>query len=310
MVLSNLLMANKVHLPVLLNEVIENLELKAGAIAIDGTLGFGGHARAVCEAIGPKGTLLGLDADADALAEAKENLAPCVAKKILVKANFRDMAKVARNEGLEPVQAILLDLGVNSSQLDLPGRGFSFRRDEPLLMTLDENPSAKALTAADLVNTLGSEALANLIYGYGEETFSRQIAEAIVKGRQAQGGISTTGQLVQIIEGAVPFWYKKRKIHPATKTFQALRIATNDELGALEDGLAGAWEVLAPGGRLAVISFHSLEARIVKNFFVQKKQAGTGTLVNKHAIKPTRAETKANPRSRSAELRVIIKNQN
>ncbi|OHA58673.1 MAG: 16S rRNA (cytosine(1402)-N(4))-methyltransferase [Candidatus Vogelbacteria bacterium RIFOXYD1_FULL_44_32] len=298
----------KLHTPVLLNEVIANLNLTIGSTVVDGTLGFGGHATKICDEIGPTGTLVGIDADATALHQAEKNLANQPCRQLLVKGNFRQLKSLCRDLEIESANAILLDLGVNSSQLDLSGRGFSFRRDEPLLMTLDDSPDKKNLTAADLVNTLGSEALAGIIYGYGEESFSRQIADAIVKARSDGGPITTTGRLTQIIEGAVPVWYTKRKIHPATKTFQALRIAVNDELGALEDGLAGAWDLLSVSGRLAVISFHSLEARIVKKFFVSKKQAGIGTLINKHAIKPTRDEVKANPRSRSAELRVISKN--
>ncbi|MDQ5957747.1 MAG: Ribosomal small subunit methyltransferase [Patescibacteria group bacterium] len=296
------------HIPVLLHEVIAGLHLEEGQTVVDGTLGFAGHASAVCRAIGQDGVLVGIDADANALIEAKKVLAKYSTKLFLTKGNFRQIETICRDLGVDTVDAVLLDLGVNSTQLDLPGRGFSFRRDEPLLMTLDDTPDKKALTASDLVNTLGAKELADLIYGYSEERFSRQIAEAIVDMRGAEGPITTTFQLVRAIEGAVPFWYKKRKIHPATKTFQALRIATNDELGALEEGLAGAWAVLRSGGRLAVISFHSLEARIVKNFFAGKKQVGEGVLVNKHAIKPGREEEKGNSRSRSAELRVIIKN--
>ncbi len=295
------------HQPVLLHEVIDGLALKSGATVIDGTAGFGGHAAAICAAIGGDGTLLALDVDGGALAVAAESLRAYPARQIFAQANFRDIAAVARLKGLDSADAILLDLGVNSAQLDEEnGRGFSFRRDEPLLMTLSNAPGEGRLTAADLVNTLAEEDLAGIIYAYGEEQFSRRIARGIVAGRALEP-IETTGALVCLIEASVPTFYLKRKIHPATKTFQALRIAVNDELDALKEGLAGAWEVLTPGGRLAVISFHSLEARLVKNFCNERKKEGQGKIITKHALKPTLVEKKENPRSRSAELRIVEK---
>ena len=295
------------HIPVLLNEVIEGLALRAGDTAIDGTVGYGGHAAAICEAIGPAGTLLALDADGEALRAAEDYLRQFPGQKIFAPGNFRAIETIAQREGVTTAAGILFDLGLNSAQLDQPGRGFSFRRDEPLLMTLADVPVANSLTAADIVNTLSEEELAGIIYAYGEEQFSRRIAKAIVEARMS-APIKTTGELVSLIEASVPAFYRKRKIHPATKTFQALRIAVNDELDALTEGLAGAWNLLQPGGRLAVISFHSLEARLVKNFYNERKKEKTGRVITKHAQKPGVAENKANRRSRSAELRIIEKN--
>mgnify|MGYP001557959633 FL=1 len=298
-------MENRPHTPVLLHEVIENLDLKEGQVVVDGTVGFGGHAGEICEIIGDTGTLFALDADARALRSAEEHLQSYPATKIFIQGNFREIKELVAEKGLSQVDRVLFDLGVNSAQLDEVGRGFSFRRDEPLLMTLSDVPGDR-LTAKDLLNTLSAEELAGIIYAYGEEQFSRRIATAVVEARDIKP-IETTGELVKIIESAVPVFYTKRKIHPATKTFQALRIAVNDELEALKEGLVGAWDILSPSGRLAVISFHSLEARIVKNFNNSHKVDGTGRLIKKHAVKPTQGEKKINSRSRSAELRVIEK---
>lgn len=291
------------HIPVLLHEVIEGLNLKSGDVVVDGTLGEGGHAKAIAEIIGPTGHLIGLDADGRALARATKNLAECEVKFTPIIGNFRHIETLVT---VGKVQGILLDLGVNSGQLDDDDRGFSFRADTPLVMTLSDKPEESLITAYDVVNTWGEENLADVIYGYGEERFSRQIAEAIVEARQ-KGPIKTTFQLVDIIKGSVPKWYQKGRLHPATKTFQAIRIAVNDELEALKDGLAGSFKLLDQGGRLVVISFHSLEARIVKEFFKELYHQGVGKLVTKKAIKPTRDEQLNNPRSRSAQLRIIQK---
>jgi len=294
------------HIPVLLNEIIDHLHLEAGDIVVDGTLGEGGHSQKICEFIGQTGTLVGIDMDSTAIARAKKKLAECEAKQILIKGNFRQLDELISSAGIGKVSAVLLDLGVNSSQLDDDERGFTFRTDKPLIMTLDDSPDEEKTTAYDVVNSWEEKNLADIIYGFGEERLSRQIAKAICQARQ-KAPIKTTAQLVSIIENAVPAWYRKGKIHPATRTFQAIRIAVNDELGALADGLESAWRSLDKGGRLAVISFHSLEARIVKNFFKDKKDSGEGELVTKRVVKPTREETLSNPRSRSAQLRVITK---
>lgn len=294
------------HVPVLLQEVIEGLNLSPGNTVIDATLGEAGHSVQLAEVIGPTGILVGLDADSRALTRAAETLRDVPSKLVLLEGNFRDLEDLCCEAGIRMVDGILFDLGVNSGQLDDDDRGFSFKKEAPLLMTLRADHENSLVTAYDVVNTWGEENLADIIYGYGEERFSRRIAAAIVVAR-TRGPIKTTTDLVTIIEGSVPAWYRKGRLHPATRTFQAIRIAVNDELGALTVGLEGAWRLLGSGGRLAVISFHSLEARLVKEFFKQKHSEGVGTLVTKKPIKPSREEEVINPRSRSAQLRVIQK---
>jgi 16S rRNA (cytosine1402-N4)-methyltransferase len=204
------------------------------------------------------------------------------------------------------VDRILLDLGLSSFQLDDGGRGFTFRKDEPLLMTMKKNPDENDLTAMDIVNTWEEKTIADIIYGFGEEKYSRKIAKAIVESRE-QKKIKTTFDLVEIIEKSVGHLYKKSKIHPATKTFQALRIATNAELTNLEMFIKKSFERLSRGGRIAIITFHSLEDRIVKRSFVELKQKGYAELITKKPIVPTVEETKSNPRARSSKLRIIEK---
>ncbi|MEK7104808.1 MAG: 16S rRNA (cytosine(1402)-N(4))-methyltransferase RsmH, partial [Patescibacteria group bacterium] len=211
------------------------------------------------------------------------------------------------------ISAIIFDLGLSSDQLENSGRGFSFMKDEPLLMTMKENPLPEDLTAIDIVNTWGEKSLADIIYGYGEEKFSRRIARGIVEAR-VKNKIETTWDLIKVIENNVPIAYRKghakgraRRLHCATKTFQALRIAVNDELGALQTGLEKGFKVLNRGGRMAVISFHSLEDRIVKRFYKEKQKKGEVILINKKPIIPKKEEIKNNPRSRSAKLRILEK---
>ena len=292
------------HVSVLLQESIEGLALKPGATVFEGTVGLGGHSRAICERIGRSGLFIGTDADAESLAIAEERLKDLPCKKILVCDNFRNIDAVLKNAGIEKVDAILLDIGLSNRQLEVVPRGFSFMRDEPLLMTF--RSSGDGLTAREIVNEWAEESIADIIYGYGEERYARRIARGIVEARELKP-IETSGQLAEIVKQSVP---KGRfsKINPATKTFQALRIAVNDELGALREGIAKGFEHLAPGGRMAVISFHSLEDRIVKEFFRQQAQAGIATLTTKKPITPSDAEIKENPKSRSSKLRIIIKN--
>ena len=294
------------HEPVLLHEVLSGLDLHEGQIVLDGTLGDGGHSRAIGEAIGPTGTLIGLDADPAAIERAGKNLADLPCRKIFHCGNFRDIEAHLETLGFPTIDRALLDLGLSSPQLADPTRGFSFQSDGPLLMTLS-GEAAEEASAASLVNRLTVGELGDILAQYGEEGYARRIAEAIVAARR-QGPILTTGALVRVIEEAVPKGYRFGRKHFATKTFQALRIATNDELGALVQGLTGIWAHLAPQGRLAVISFHSLEARIVKEHFRNWSKTGEGTLLHKHAVKPTREEEIRNPRSRSATLRIISKN--
>ena len=311
------------HIPVLLDEVLTGLQLRPDGTYLDGTVGAGGHSAAIMERLGDEGRLLGLDVDPVALGIAGERLRPYIERGQvrLVQSNFERLDEVAEREGFADVDGVLLDLGVSSMQLDSAERGFSFRAEGPLDMRLDpRNP----ITAADLVNTLPEEELANLIYKYGEETASRRISRRIVEARSREQ-ISTTSQLEGIVYGALGGKVAGRSrnpIHPATKTFQALRIAVNRELEVLEKGLDAAVRVLKPGGRLAVISFHSLEDRIVK-LFVRQEQKGCICppeypvcvcgrkprlkVVNSKPIEATQEEARRNPRSRSARLRLAEK---
>jgi len=294
------------HIPVLLQPTIEQLDLKMGDVVVDATLGLAGHAKVMATRLGSTGTLIGFDADASLLAKAKENLAGVECRTVFINTNFRNIKSALDKEGIEKVDKVLFDLGLNSEQFDESGRGFTFQKDEPLLMTLANEIDEETLTAREIVNTWDEENIADIIYGYGEERLSRRIAKAIVEARKIKP-IETTFELVEVIRQAVPVFYTKKRIHFATKTFQALRITVNDEIGALRDGLTGAWEKLSSGGRVAVLSFHSLEARAVKEFFKAKVAEGTGKLVNKKIVKPSREEELTNPRSRSAQLRVITK---
>ncbi len=293
------------HEPVLLHEVIAGLDLRPGLTVLDATLGRGGHSRAIGEAIGTTGKLIALDADPEAVAKARIDLAdlPCTA--IFQSGNFRGLETHFATLGIGSIDRALFDLGLSSPQLADPTRGFSFQTDGPLLMTL-AGADTVGMNAARLVNELPVSELADLIAHYGKEGYARRIAEAIVASRRT-GSILTTGQLVEIIASAVPKSYRSGRRHFATKTFQALRIATNDELGALRDGLSAVWSFLTSQGRLAVISFHSLEARLVKDRFREWVRTGQGKLFTKHAIRPSREEEVRNPRSRSATLRIISK---
>ena len=293
------------HIPVLLNEILAGLNPQEGEKFLDGTVNRGGHARAIGEKLGRAGLLIGLDRDAEALTEAAENLKDLPCQVSLILGNFRDLGDILSAKSIESIDGALFDFGLSSQQLDDSGRGFTFRKDEPLLMTFEAESGEEDLTAAKIVNEWDEGAIADILFTYAEERYSRQIAKAIVEARR-RAHILTTGQLVTVIEQAVPAGYKKGKIHCATKTFQALRIAVNDELGAIKEGVRSAWERLKPGGRLAVISFHSLEAGIVKEFFNAKKKERTGEIIVK-AAKPTYLEVRENPRSRSAQLRVIRK---
>ena len=294
---------NSVHKTVLLNETIEGLNLKDGAIVIDGTFGGGGHTREVCKRF-PTVKVFAFDQDENAL---KNEVLDCEVS--FHNENFRNMDKVLSEVGVKQVDGIILDLGLSSDQLENSGRGFSFMKDEPLLMTfksMKENPSSEDVTAYDVVNTWGEKNLADIIYGYGEEQFSKRIARGIVEAREKKE-IKTTTELVKIIEESVPNFYRKGKINCATKTFQALRIAVNDELGALSEGLEKGTALLKSGGRMSVITFHSLEDRVVKRFFKEKEKQGKIKLINKKVIIPSREEIIQNNRSRSAKLRIIEK---
>ncbi len=302
------------HRSVFLDEAVAALAVQPDGMYVDGTLGAAGHATRVLEESAPEGRLLGLDADPAALELARSRLAPFGERAVLVHSNYRRMAEVATERGFVPADGVLLDLGLSSMQLDEWDRGFSFRRDEPLDMRFDPTSGS---SAAELVNSLPEEELARVLWEYGEEPASRRIARAVARSEQP---ITTTGQLAELVASSVG--RPRGRTHPATRTFQALRILVNDELGALEDGLRAAVGILRPGGRLVVISFHSLEDRIVKNYIRDESAecvcpprqpvctcAHTPTLrlVRRKADKPGAVETQENPRSRSARLRVAEK---
>ncbi len=301
------------HQPVLYQEVLEALRPRAGGRYVDGTLGAGGHAFGILEASSPDGVLLGLDVDPAALALAAERLALFGERALLRRGSYADLAAHLQAVGWEGVDGILLDLGVSSMQVDVAERGFSFRHDAPLDMRFD--PS-QPLTAADLVNTLDEAALADILWRYGEERRSRQVARAIVRHRP----IRTTGELAEVVTGATRSG--KRGMHPATRTFQALRIAVNRELDNLERVLPQAVAALNPGGRLAVIAFHSLEDRMVKHFLRAESgycvcppemphcdcdRPARVRLLKPFPMRPTAEEMARNPRARSARLRVAEK---
>lgn len=299
------------HKPVLLKEILEGLNLKKGSVYIDCNLGDGGHAEAVIGAQKGDVTIIGFDLDQDAIMRAKANLEKVIAPKSLhlFKKNFRTLKKTLEEAGLPSenyADAILFDLGLSSYELDESGRGFSFQRNEPLSMTFgrkSEEEGDQAFDASDIVNGWEEEDIANVIFAYGEERFARRIAKAIVEARKS-GEITNTLQLADIVKMAYPAIARKGKTNPATKTFQALRIAVNDELRALKDALPQAIDVLKPGGILAVISFHSLEDRIVKTFF---KETTKAAIITKRPLVPGEEEIRNNPRSRSSKLRIIRK---
>jgi 16S rRNA (cytosine1402-N4)-methyltransferase len=300
------------HQPVLYHEIILALQPKNEGLYVDGTLGAGGHARGILEACAPDGRLLGMDIDPQALTLARKTLAPYGKRVHLTQASYDSLTETLLDIGWGKVDGILLDLGLSSMQLDTPERGFSFQHDAPLDMRFDP---ASPTTAADLVNTLPQEELADLIYRYGEERASRRIAQAIVQARP----LRTTRQLAAVIESILP---RKGHLHPATQTFQALRIAVNQELERVESVLPQAAAALKSGGRLAIISFQSLEDRLVKEYFRRESRdcicpprqpvctcghKATLKEISRKPITPGEAEVKANPRARSAKLRIVEK---
>ncbi|MGD0354582.1 MAG: 16S rRNA (cytosine(1402)-N(4))-methyltransferase RsmH [Dehalococcoidia bacterium] len=299
-----------VHTPVLISEVIQGLDVSPGKRYVDCTLGGGGHSSAILSKCQPGGELLGIDSDPEAIRIAQHNLYDYFESTVIVNDNFYNLEQICTETGFMPVDGILFDLGLSSLQLSSDERGFSFQRSGPLDMRF--NPDEQ-LTAADIVNKMPESKLAQLIFIYGEESYANRIASNIVRHRP----ISDTAELAAIVSSSIGDRYSK--IHPATRTFQALRIAVNRELDHLTSALDQSLKCMAPGGRLAVISYHSLEDRIVKNFMLRETRSCICpsnipecrchhqqklTLINKHPITPTESEIDINPRSRSAKLRV------
>jgi len=293
----------------MLHETVDGLNMRDGGIIVDGTLGAGGHSEEICYRSLKQEikdiTLIGIDADKEALARSKERLSIHeYVTQHLVESNTVRVGEILDELSIEKIDGFMMDLGVSSFQIGKSGRGFSFRFEEPLSMTFNQTPGEGELTAYDIVNHFSEENLADVIYGFGGERRARTIAAAIVEARQKQY-IKTTDQLVKIIEAVAP--RGRSKIHPATQTFQALRIAVNKEIENLPTILEQVWQRLNSGGRISMISFHSLEDKIVKNFFRDKAKDGEGILITKKPMIATDEEVSKNARSRSAKLRVIEK---
>ncbi|MEK6683151.1 MAG: 16S rRNA (cytosine(1402)-N(4))-methyltransferase RsmH [Nitrospirota bacterium] len=290
-------------MPVLKQEVVEALRLRAHAIYVDCTLGGGGHAEAILEATAPDGSLIGMDRDEEAIQRAGERLKRYGTRARLFHENFKNLGTLLRAQGVRSVDGILMDLGMSTLQLTDSERGFSFQKDGPLDMRMDRR---SPITAAALANSLPERQLAQILFEYGEERWANRIARAVAEARQRKP-ITTTGQLADLVRWAIPRPAQSRRLHPATKTFQALRIAVNQELDQLDVALSDAVKRLNPGGRLCVIAFHSLEDRIVKRTFkaLAQDESARVRLVTKKPIIPGREEIRMNPRSRSAKLRVV-----
>jgi 16S rRNA (cytosine1402-N4)-methyltransferase len=289
------------HIPVMSKEVLFWLIQEGGRTYLDCTVGYSGHAEKILEASGPNSRLIGLDRDAVAIAASREKLSRFGDRVLLFHGHFVDLKRHLTVSGIGQVDGILFDLGVSSPQLEEPARGFSFQGDGPLDMRMDQSMSR---TAADLLNQWPEAQLADAIFQFGEERFSRRIARAIVRARERHP-LATTRELVSVIEDAVPANYRHGRLHCATRTFQAIRIAVNQELDCLEPALRDAVDVLSPGGRLCVISFHSLEDRIVKHTLraLSSKDDPALVVLTKKPQVPAREESDRNPRSRSAKLR-------
>ena len=295
-------MENKItHIPVLAKEVIGYLAPKEGMVILDCTVGMGGHAEEVLKLIGSTGCLIGIDRDAEILKEAKLRLSKTSDRFRLFHSNYMDLDSVLNAAGIGELDGAIFDLGASSFQFDNAERGFSIKADGPLDMRMDKS---ETLRAADIVNRYSRPELIDIFEKYGDEHFARRIADRIIRERKREI-IHTTGRLAGIIQEALPYKFRFRRIHPATKVFMALRIAVNGEIESLEMGLSKAVAVLKEDSRLCVISFHSVEDRMVKNKFKELAKTGNFKLITKKPIQPSEGEMESNPRSRSAKLRVI-----
>ena len=308
------------HVSVLLEETVNGLNIKPDGIYVDGTLGGGGHACEVCRRLGDKGRFIGIDQDEAAIEAAGIRLSSFGEKVTIVRSNYCDMKLQLRALGIDKVDGIMLDLGVSSYQLDTAERGFSYTKDAPLDMRMDRR---QELTAKDIVNTYSEQELYRIIRDYGEDRFAKNIAKHIVIERK-KSPVETTGELIEIIKKAIPMKFQKMPGHPAKRTFQAIRIELNRELEVLKESLDDMIEMLNPGGRLCIITFHSLEDRIVKNAFKKNENPCTcprefpvcvcgkvskGRIVTRKPILPSEDELMGNSRSKSAKLRIFEKTQ-
>lgn len=292
-----------VHKSVMLSEVIEYLNPKPGDMMVDATLDGGGHATAIAERIAPDGKVLGIELDEQLLEETKFKILNLKFKNIIfVHGSYVNIKDIVRGYNFRP-NGILFDLGLSSWHYEKSGRGFSFRKDESLDMRFNQR---SGLTAAEVVNTWSENEIEQILKEYGEEQFSGQIARSIISARKHKPIVSTN-DLVEVISNSVPGWYKNKKIHFATKTFQALRVAVNDELNNVKRGISDAIDVLAPGGRLVVISFQGLEDKMVKEIFKERTKEGVVRFAVKGTVKPKWEEVKGNPRARSAKMKIVEK---
>lgn len=294
------------HKTVLLHESINGLDIHPGDIFVDGTLGGGGHTEEVVKRFGDTVSIIGIDLDKEAIERTKKRLTSLKHNIQYVEDSFRNIDSILKDLKINKVDKILLDVGLSSNQFESSGRGFSFQKNEPLIMSFNKDLTEKDLTAEEIVNSWDEENIRTILESYGEEKFAWRIAKAIVTSRELKP-IKTTEDLVEIIKSATPKFYHTRRIHPATKTFQALRITVNDEIQSLKDGISKGFESLNKNGKLAVISFHSLEDRVVKQFFKTLDAQKIAKIITKKPIIPTEEEISINPRSRSAKLRIITR---
>jgi 16S rRNA (cytosine1402-N4)-methyltransferase len=294
------------HIPVLLQETIDGLQIIKGGTYVDCTTNRGGHSREIAKVLGREGTLICIDLDETALIEAKQMLESMENPPTLhfVHSNFRYIKKILESFGINHISGIVADLGLSSQELDSSGRGFTFRYDEPLLMTFDEKPGDDMTTAYDILNYWSETTIADILFGFADERYAKRIAKKIVEYRAGRD-IKTTFQLVDIIASAVPAQYRSRKIHFATKTFQALRMAANDELTSIKELIHDGASLLSPHGRICIITFHSTEDRTVKHLFREYKDVLYQ--ITKKPIVPSAHEITMNPRARSAQLRIAEK---
>lgn len=306
------------HTSVLLQETIDALQIRPDGIYVDGTLGGGGHSYEICKRLSDKGRLIGIDQDAAAIEAASGRLGEFKDKVSIIRSNYCEMKEQLSSIGVTSVDGILLDLGVSSYQLDTADRGFTYREDAPLDMRMDQR---QARTAKDIVNEYSEMELYRIIRDYGEDKFAKNIAKHIVRARQEKA-LETTGELIDVIKAAIPMKVRAVGGHPAKRTFQAIRIELNNELGVLKDSLDDMIDLLSPGGRLCIITFHSLEDRIVKNAFRTNEnpcicpkefpvcvcgRVSKGRVITRKPILPQEEELETNPRSKSAKLRVFEK---
>lgn len=295
-----------IHRSVLSQEVLESLSLKKSDVVVDATVNGGGHAQDIVSRLGNTGMFIGIDLDERALQVSEQRLKGSTCPVVLVQENFKNLDKILKDQELQNIDKILFDLGWSSNQFEDPNRGFSFQLDGPLLMSLSGNSDDVAFTAFDIINNWETENIRTIIEAYGEERYAWRIVQAIESARKERT-ISSTLDLAEIIKAAVPAGYRNGPTHPATKTFQALRIAVNDEIEVLKIGLQKAFNALSPNGRMSVISFHSIEDRVVKQFFKECSHKKQANILTKKPITASQEELKQNRRSRSAKLRTIQK---